>query len=176
MHGLRVRLTLTSVPLQTALMSMGGGYGPEALLQYFTDHNLTQGTLVDVGGSHGSFSIPLVKKFPNLRGIVQDQPKVVEVGTKHIPEDLKDRIEFRAHNFFAEQSIQANIYLLRWILHDWSDEYAIKILRALIPALRNGARIIIHEYIVPEPGQSSQAAQISLRYISGMHIQDWHVY
>jgi hypothetical protein len=149
---------------------MGGGYGPEALLQYFAENNLTKGTLVDVGGSHGSFSIPLVKKFPELRGIVQDQPKVIEVGAKKIPEDLNGRVEFMAQNFFAEQAIKADVYLLRWILHDWSDEYAVKILRALIPALKNGARIIIHEYIVPEPGQSSQTAQITLRYNFGVHI------
>lgn len=46
----------------------------------------------------------------------------------------------------------ADVYFFKWIFHDWSDKYCIKILRALIPALKKGARIVVNEFIVPAPG------------------------
>jgi hypothetical protein len=37
-------------------------------------------------------------------------------------------------------------YFLRWILHDWSDKYALKILRALIPAWTSLDPIPLHGF------------------------------
>lgn len=146
-----------------SLFSAGPGYGPEGLVEYFAANNLTEGTFVDVGGSHGAFSIPLIRAFPKLRGTVQDRSEVVEVAAKSAPEDVSERLEFMAHDFFDEQPVPTDVYLLRWILHDWSDQYCVKILRALVPALRSGSRILIHEWIVPEPHSSAIHEQISLR-------------
>ncbi|KAH7377928.1 O-methyltransferase-domain-containing protein [Phaeosphaeria sp. MPI-PUGE-AT-0046c] len=146
-----------------SLFSSGPGYGPEGLLEYFAANNLTEGTFVDVGGSHGAFSIPLVRNFPNLCGTIQDRPEVVDVAAKSAPEDVSRRLEFMSHDFFEKQPVEADVYLLRWILHDWSDQYCIIILRALIPALHSGSRILIHEWIVPEPHTSAIHEQISLR-------------
>ena len=54
------------------------------------------------------------------------------------------------HDFFEEQPVKgADVYLLRWVLHDWSDSYAVRILRALIPALNKGARVILNETVLP---------------------------
>ena len=36
------------------------------------------GTIVDVGGGYGSFSMALAERFPTIRCIVQDKPEVVE--------------------------------------------------------------------------------------------------
>jgi hypothetical protein len=168
-----------------AVFTTGSAYGPEALLSYFSTHQISKGTIVDVGGSHGSVSIPIVRKYPGLRCIVQDLPAVVDVAKKSLPDDVQSRVQFMAHNFFAEQPVRdADVYLLRWILHDWSDQYACKILRALIPALKNGARILVHEYVVPEPGKGSVTSQLSFRWmdvlIRGLcngkerDEQDWH--
>lgn len=61
-----------------------------------------------------------------------------------------------AHDFFTEQPVKgADVFLLRCILHDWSDKYAIKILRALVPALKPDVRIIVNEAVVPEPAAFS---------------------
>ena len=40
--------------------------------------------------------------------------------------------EFLAHDFFTPQTVKgAEVYLMKYIIHDWSDEYAVKILRRL---------------------------------------------
>jgi hypothetical protein len=70
------------------------------------------------------------------------------------------------HDFFQDQPVCADAYLLRWVLHDWSDKYAIKILRALIPALKKGARIIVNEFVLPPPGIASAFQSKILRSVS----------
>ncbi|KAI4195359.1 MAG: hypothetical protein LQ350_007228 [Teloschistes chrysophthalmus] len=58
-----------------------------------------------------------------------------------------------AHDFFDEQPVRyAQVYILRWILHDWSDKYASQILKALVPALRARSKVLMLEQIMPEPG------------------------
>jgi hypothetical protein len=114
--------------------------------------SLGNATVVDVGGSHGLVSIDIARKFPALHFVVQDLPKVIEDAKKQVPADLADRVEFMAHDFFTEQPVKdADIYYFRWIFHDWSDKYCVKILKALIPALKKGARIIMSERCLEPP-------------------------
>lgn len=135
-----------------SLLSLDDGYSPRHLVDNYPWASIGKGTVVDVGGSHGSFSLAIAQAFP-LTCIVQDKPEVLADLTTAVPTDLKDRLKFMAHDFFAEQPVHdADVYLFRWIFHDWSDKYSVRILKALIPALKKGARIVIHEYILPEPG------------------------
>lgn len=68
-----------------------------------------------------------------------------------LPEDLKERITFQGHDFFTPQTIVgADIYFFRWILHNWSDKYAIKILQNLASALRPNSLILICDDMMPE--------------------------
>ena len=117
---------------------------------------LQNGTVVDIGGSRGSIGIALAQSFPSLHIIVQDRPEVVQQGRSRLPKGLQDRVAFMEHDFFSEQPVKsADVYLLRWILHDWPDAYATRILRALVPALKSGARVCICEEILPEVGSLS---------------------
>ena len=124
--------------------------------------------MVDIGGSHGSISIELLRKFPNLRSIVQDLQDTIT--TALVPEDLTDRLDFKIHNFFEEQPVKnADLYFLRSILHDWSEKYAIKILKNLVPALKKGAKVIVNEVCLPEPNILSYHEQL-IRYTFARHI------
>ena len=121
-------------------------------------------TVVDVGGGYGHISIALARRYPSLRCLVQDRPEIVAQGSAKVPIDLHDRVTFLEHDFFAEQPRKgANVYLLRWILHDWSDKYAVKILRALVPALVPNARVVVNEGVMPEPGMLSPFDERKIR-------------
>lgn len=52
-------------------------------------------------------------------------------------------------DFFTPQPVTADVYYLRWILHNWPDKYCVEILRNLRPALKPGAMIVIHEQVLP---------------------------
>lgn len=68
---------------------------------------------------------------------------------EHYPE-LLDRIQFMKHDFFTSQTVTAELYIFRHILHDWSDEDCLRILRALEVALKPGAKVLVSEGVVPE--------------------------
>ena len=89
----------------------------------------------------------LARKFPNLKIVVQDLPEVAPVFEKEFPHELRDRVSFKTHNLFDPQPVQADIYMLKWILHDWPDVESVAILRALVPALKPGARVVFIDYV-----------------------------
>lgn len=71
------------------------------------------------------------------------------------------------HDFLLEdQPVKgADVYFFRWILHNWSDKYCVKILRGLIPALKPGAKIILNDNVLPQPGVLSRWQENRLRYV-----------
>ncbi|KAM7191003.1 O-methyltransferase [Rhypophila sp. PSN 637] len=149
-----------------AMASLTGGEGYE--VSYFVNtegggYDLSEidakgGTFVDVGGSHGFVCVDLAKKYKNIKFAVQDLPKTVDSAPKPICEDIQiaERISLIPHDFFTEQTTRdADVYYFRWIMHNYSTPYAVKILKNLIPALKPGARIVINDHCLREPGQES---------------------
>ena len=121
-------------------------------------------TFVDMGGAHGAVSIEVVRRVPSVKCIVQDMAPIVASATA--PADMAGRLEFMPHDFFGPQVVKgADIYFFRWIFHDWSDKYAVRILQNLIPALKRGARIVANDNLLPEPGLLSPYQERPLRYV-----------
>lgn len=139
--------------------SMGGhlsgpGYEPSFLLDHYDFAALPSGAIVvDVGGSQGHIALAIVRQFPHLKVVVQDLPSVVDQTVDQVPEGLEQQLTFMAHDFFTPQPVVAEVYYFRWIFHNWSDPYCLQILRNLIPALKSGAKIIIHEHCLSTPGE-----------------------
>ncbi|CAI6093990.1 unnamed protein product [Clonostachys chloroleuca] len=142
-----------------AMASLTGGEGYE--VRHFVDsYDLSEidekaGVLVDIGGSHGFVCTDLAKKWKKMKFVVQDLPKTVDSAPKPISDDesVAERVELQAHDFFQEQPVKgADVYYFRWILHNYSAPYAIKLLKNLVPALKPGARIVINDHCLQEPG------------------------
>jgi len=124
--------------------SSGPGHGPHHLVTGYDWASLTAGsTIVDVGGSLGSYTIPLVEANPNLKLVVQDMPFILD-GSKDTA-----NVRFMAHDFFQDQPVVAEVYVFRFIFHNWADKYAVQILRALVPALKPGAKILVCDHCIP---------------------------
>ena len=57
------------------------------------------------------------------RGILIDALEVLEEAASFLRScGLAERIECRAGDLSGELSVQADLYVLKWILHDWSDD------------------------------------------------------
>lgn len=86
--------------------------------------------------------------------MVQDRAEVI--NAVQLPEDVAGRVTVMPYDFFMEQPVKnADAYIYRWIFHNWSDRYCVKFCRALIPALKRGARLLIQDILLPEPGELS---------------------
>ncbi len=108
--------------------------------------------VVDVGGGNGALLVELIRRRPELRGIVLDLPETVRDEAA-----LGDRIEFVAGSFF-ESVPEGDAYLLSGILHDWPDEDAARILRTIRAAAPQHARLLINESVI-RPGNDADGAK-----------------
>lgn len=128
---------------------------PQFNISHTLDHypwiSLEDGLVVDVGGSHGHVGFQLVQRFPQLRVIVQDLESVV--ASASVPPELSERVSFMPHDFFTPQPVAgADVYFLRLILHNWSDTYCLRILASLLPALKDGCKVIVEDNLMPDYG------------------------
>lgn len=139
------------------------GSSPKYLVDGYDWMSIGRGTVVDLGGAEGHIAIAVASRFPALKFIVQDLPAVIQKVGDKVPKALDGRVLFMQHDFFTEQPVKADAYLLRWIFHNYPNEYCVKILRHLVPVLEEGARIIVMDNIVPEPGTISQMAEREIR-------------
>ncbi|KAK7917835.1 hypothetical protein PG985_011443 [Apiospora marii] len=105
-------------------------------LTYVLDHydwaSLGAARVVDIGGSEGH---------------------VVAHAAGKLPPDLQGKVSFMAHNMFQPQTVVADVYYMRWILHNWSDKHCKVIIESLIPVLKKGSRILIQDFYMPKPGE-----------------------
>lgn len=115
------------------------------------EYDRTDFTTVDVGGGHGSVSTKLAAVTKKMRFVVQDKENEIVEGRSRLPDALKNRVDFQVHDFFMPQPVvDADVYLFRWILHNWGDKYVKSMLQNLIPALKKGARILVFEHVMEE--------------------------
>lgn len=104
-------------------------------------------TVCQVGGSGGHDAFHLADRFEKLNIVVQDLPEVQSAFRKHLSAALKDRVTFLAHDFFRPQPMKADVFLIKLILHDWPDQECVRILRGLVPAMRQGTRVFFLDYV-----------------------------
>lgn len=146
-----------------AAYTTGRGYDISHLLDNYDWASLRNGLVVDVGGSHGHISISIAQRHDHLNFVVQDLKEIISEAPSELPGNLIARVKFMAHDFLTNQPVTADLYYFRWIFHNWSDKYCIRILRCLVPALRPGARILIHDSCMPEPNTAPKWREKMLR-------------
>ncbi|GJP88046.1 hypothetical protein CBS63078_2764 [Aspergillus niger] len=130
-----------------------------------------RGVVVDVGGSSGFLSIALANAYENLSFVVQDYKHTVDEGRAALPSHLSERVSFQAHDFFAPQTVAGDVYLLRHVCHNWSDENAARILRNLVPAMKSSSRILLVEVVTVRPGVVNRVQEKYMRNVDVTMLQ-----
>lgn len=140
-------------------------YSPSHLVESYDWGSLgTQIHVVDVGGGVGHVAIALARHFENVNITVQDMKQIIAGAEAHVPEELLGRVRFQDHDLLKPQVAEmADVVLLRWVLHNWSDHYATGILRQQVPILKPGSRLIIQDVIMPGPGAVSAWREMEMR-------------
>jgi hypothetical protein len=110
----------------------------------FPDH----ATVVDIAGGFGGLLLRVLRQNPTLHGILFDRANVL---ARHRLGELGDdsRWELSDGDFFKAVP-RGDIYLLKYIAHDWADEQAIQILRCVREAMAPGARVLIMDTVIPD--------------------------
>jgi hypothetical protein len=152
-HGVPLFDHLRAHPEEDRLFSasMASISGPEndAVARAFDFSRF--GTLVDVGGAHGHLLATILRRHRRLRGILFDQPQVVAGARKSgfiTAAAVKARCRVEAGSFFEAVPQGADAYLMKYILHDWTDEQSVGILSRCRAALSPGGRVLVVEHVI----------------------------
>ncbi|CAF1913448.1 hypothetical protein HID58_047641 [Brassica napus] len=99
-------------------------------------------TLVDVGGATGTILGLITSKHPHIKGINFDIAQVLTnapsyPGVEHVSGDM-----------FVEVP-KGDAVFMKWILHDWTDEHCIKLLKNCWKSLPEKGKVILVEMITP---------------------------
>jgi 3-hydroxy-5-methyl-1-naphthoate 3-O-methyltransferase len=119
--------------------------------------------LLDIGGGSGAFDIELCRRYPNLRATVFDLPAVCEIASKKLAAaGFEDRIAVAPGDFLADPGLPSghDVVLLSMIMHDWTPEQDLAILRKCFAALPSGGRIVISELLVNDEKTGPPAAAL----------------
>lgn len=110
----------------------------------------------------------IAKKVPHLRFVVQDLAQVIEQVEE--PSNADRRISYQIHSFFDPQLVKdADVYYCRRVFHDWPDKHSARILKALVPSMKPGSRLIIGDAVVPAVGTAPRALEEMLR-LASLHL------
>jgi hypothetical protein len=104
------------------------------------------GSVVDVGGGQGALLTALLAANPGVRGILFDQASVIAAAR----ERTLRGVELAAGDMFTAVPAGHDAYVLKWILHDWDDPDAARLLAAVRSAARPGARLLAVEMVRPD--------------------------
>ncbi|KAF1992194.1 S-adenosyl-L-methionine-dependent methyltransferase [Aulographum hederae CBS 113979] len=132
----------------------GSEYAGKAFVEAYPWEKIPEGgTVVDIGGGVGHTTFDLADTHSHLNYIVQDLPPTIATAkATPLPPQIADKVQFEVHDFFKPQPVHgADVYFSRFCFHNWSDKYALQMLRSLIPALKKGARVVINDGVLPIP-------------------------
>jgi hypothetical protein len=126
------------------------------------------GRIVDVGGAQGTLLAAILARNPQAQGVLFDQPNVV-AGAEQLLDaaGVGARCKVVGGSFFEAVPAGADAYLLKSVLHDWTDAEATEILRTCLRTMGAGAVLLIVEPVVGAPNEGADVKFSDLNMLVG---------
>jgi hypothetical protein len=102
-------------------------------------------SIADIGGGQGHLLKAVLEVAPHASGVLFDLPHSIEAARRFGWE----RVTLQAGSFFKDALPACDAYLLKNVIHDWSDEEAIRILKAVHSAAPADATVLLVEAELP---------------------------
>ncbi|MFJ5223146.1 methyltransferase [Streptomyces sp. NPDC088400] len=123
------------------------------------------GLALDIGGASGDVIRAMMRANPELNGGVFDLPHVVPAAEEAAKaEGLEGRFTTVGGDFF-ESVPAADLYVLKYILHDWDDANCVRILQNCRESLAEGGRIAVVDLLVEETGKPGLAPLMDMNML-----------
>jgi hypothetical protein len=108
-------------------------------------------TVIDIGAAEGCVPVQLALRHPHLTGGGFDLPAARPAFDDYVASHgLPDRLRFYPGDFFADPLPPADVLVMGHILHDWSLEEKLTLLRKAYQALPEGGALIVYESIIDD--------------------------
>jgi hypothetical protein len=122
--------------------------------------------IVDVGGGLGFFISAILSKYKTIHGTLFDLPQVV--NNRVDGNNFAGRLKIIAGSFFETIPEGGDLYLLKNILHGWSDDDCITILKNIRKVLSEKGRLMIIEVVVESMNKPSWGKMTDIFMMAGL--------
>ena len=107
--------------------------------------------VMDVGGGYGTVLAAVLSAHPHLTGAVVELPYLEQDTLAFLADEgVRERARFIGGSFFDSVPEGADCYILKSILHDWTDEQCATILGNVAAAAVPGGTLLVIEQVLPE--------------------------
>jgi hypothetical protein len=138
-----------------AMTSFHGGE-TEAVLDAYNHEDIS--VLADLGCGSGLMMAETLQRYPQMCGILFDLPHVLERTAANMKAaGVEARCTLEGGSFFETAPEGADAYVLRHILHDWTDERCVAILSNIRRVIPPDGRLLLVESVVLDGNEPSPA-------------------
>src|SRR4029077_13959815 len=124
--------------------------------------------VADIGGGQGSLLAALLRVHANLRGVLFDQPHVVASASSVLEAaGVADRCETIGGDMFVAIPGGCDVYVMKYIVHDWGDTRVRNVLRTCLAAMARDARLIVIDRLVEPPNEGLAVKLADLHLLVG---------
>jgi hypothetical protein len=122
--------------------------------------------IIDVGGGQGRLLAGILGQNRAARGTLFDQPQVIDEARAVLTGDpARERIDLAPGDFFECVPEGGDLYTLKWIIHDWADAEALRILRNVRCAMSSTSRLLLLEVVLPEENKADLGPLMDLNML-----------
>jgi hypothetical protein len=118
--------------------------------------------VLDVGGGRGGLIRAVVERHPDVKGVLFEQPQVVERSILPTEGALASRCSGVGGDFFQGIPPGADVYLIKGVLHDFDDERCAAILEKCREAMAPRSKLLIVERLISPDNRRHEAKTIDL--------------
>jgi len=126
--------------------------------------------MLDIGGSHGLYSIELCKKYPSLSSTILELPGAISSASAIAAQaGLGDRVHYKAGNALTDDLGETlyELIMINNVVHHFTEEQNIALAQKVARALKPGGMFAVGEVIRSnKPGEGGAIASVVGLYFS----------
>lgn len=126
--------------------------------------------MLDIGGSHGLYSIELCKKYPSLSSTVLELPGAVDSASAMAARyGMTERVQYKSGNALTDDlgENQFDLVMINNVVHHFTNQENVALAKKIARALKPGGVFGIGEFIRQhKPGDGGAVASVSGLYFA----------
>jgi hypothetical protein len=128
------------------------------------------GVVADLGGGGGALLCAVLESHPNLRGMLVDRDASIDAAAARFQaSSLAGRCELIAADLSGTVPPGADVYMLKHVLHGYTDEKAVAILRHCQAVVPPAGALLVIEFVLPDI-VSGPAPELVTRFMSDLNM------
>lgn len=152
-HGADLFTYLTARPELSVLFSSAMGNQARVVQSAAAETYDLSGVrrLVDIGGAHGHLVAAILRRYPEMRGVVFDLPAVVNGAADVLTEaGVRGRAELVGGDYLESVPEDGDAYVMSHVSHQLSDEDVVTVLSNVRKAMQPSGRVVVIDPVLPE--------------------------